>query len=166
MAEKSKGKTGKTGEGAEHGPDFKFIVRMVSTDIDGEKRILDGITSIKGINYRLSHILADQLKVPYDRLMGDLSDEEVAKLTELIEDIPSNLPVWLLNRQRDLESGEDTHAISTDLEMTEREDVNLLRKMRSYRGIRHETGQKVRGQRSRSNGRSGATVGVSRKKVK
>jgi small subunit ribosomal protein S13 len=165
MADK-KGKTSKPGETAEHGPDFKFIVRMVNTDIDGEKRVLDGITSIKGINYRLSLILTDQLNVPHNKLMGDLTDDEVAKLTELIEEIPSNLPVWLLNRQRDLETGEDTHAISTDLEMTQREDINLLRKIRSYRGIRHETGQKVRGQRSRSNGRSGATVGVSRKKTK
>jgi small subunit ribosomal protein S13 len=150
----------------EHGPDFKFIVRMHNTDIDGEKRIVEGVASIKGINQRLSMILINELGVPQNKLMGDLTDDEVQKLMELINEIPAAMPAWMLNRQKDIETGEDTHAISTDLEMTEREDINLLRKIRSYRGIRHETGQKVRGQKSRSNCRTGATVGVSRKKNK
>ena len=55
---------------------------------------------------------------------------------------------------------------STEMEMTLRDDLNRLRKIRCYRGIRHETGQKVRGQRSRSNGRSGLAMGVHKKKVK
>jgi small subunit ribosomal protein S13 len=48
--------------------------------------------------------------------------------------------------------------------MANDDDVNRMRKMRSYRGIRHETGQKVRGQRTKSTGRTGTTVGVKRKK--
>jgi small subunit ribosomal protein S13 len=166
LAEKKKGKPQNKDQEREHGPDFKFIVRMVNTDIDGERKIIDGLTSVTGINYRISHILTRELGVPKDQLMGDLTDEDVQKLIGLIEDLPSLLPSWLMNRQRDIETGEDTHAISTDLDMTQKEDINLLRKMRSYRGIRHETGQKVRGQKSRSNGRTGATVGVSRKKAK
>ncbi|MEA3559953.1 MAG: 30S ribosomal protein S13, partial [Candidatus Thermoplasmatota archaeon] len=126
---------------------------------------IQGLTSILGINYRISRILTEDLGVPKDKLMGDLTDKEVEKLIGLIEDIPNKLPSWLLNRQRDLDTGEDTHAISTELDMTQRDDINLLRKIRCYKGIRHDTGQKVRGQRSRSNGRTGATVGVSRKKV-
>ncbi len=164
MADK-KGKHQKKEGPAEHGPDFMYIVRIVNSDIDGEKNIVSGLTSILGINYRISSILVKDLGVSRDKLMGDLTIDETKKLVELIESIPSTLPSWLLNRQRDIDTGEDTHAISTDLDMTQREDINLLRKMRSYRGIRHETGQKVRGQKSRSNGRTGATVGVSRKKV-
>ncbi|MBN1390592.1 MAG: 30S ribosomal protein S13 [Candidatus Thermoplasmatota archaeon] len=165
MAEK-KGKTQKGDREVEHGPDFKYIVRMANTDIAGERRVIDGVTSIKGLSYRLSHVIIDRLQVPPEKLMGDLTDEEVRKLMDIIEEVPAIMPSWMLNRQKDLDTGEDTHAISTDLDMTQREDINLLRKMRSYRGIRHETGQKVRGQKSRSNGRTGATVGVSRKKVK
>lgn len=164
MADKAKGNPKKKGEEPEHGPDFKYIVRMLNSDIDGEKKIIQGLTSVHGINHRISQIIVRKMGVDTSMLMGDLTDDQVKELINHIEEIPSTLPVWLLNRQRDIESGEDTHAISTELEMTHREDTNLLRKMRSYRGIRHETGQKVRGQRSRSNGRSGATVGVSRKK--
>ncbi|MFW3145918.1 MAG: 30S ribosomal protein S13 [Thermoplasmatota archaeon] len=163
MAEK-KGSPPKGGKHADHGPDFKFIVRMANTDIDGERRIIDGLTSIKGINYRISKILTESVKVPHTKLMGDLTDKEIELLISNIEELPSMIPSWMMNRQRDLDTGEDTHAISTDLDMTEREDVNLMRKIRCYKGIRHETGQKVRGQKSRSNGRTGATVGVSRKK--
>ena len=43
------------------------------------------------------------------------------------------------------------------------EDINLMKKIRSYKGIRHERGQKVRGQRTKSTGRTGTTVGVKRK---
>jgi small subunit ribosomal protein S13 len=163
MADKKQKKSDKD---TERGEDFKFIVRMHNTDIDGEKRIVEGVSSIMGINNRLAVIIINELGVPHDKLMGDLSDDEVKRLMEAIEEIPAKMPSWMLNRQKDIETGEDTHAIATNLEMTHREDINLLRKIRSYRGIRHETGQKVRGQKSRSNGRTGATVGVSRKKSK
>ncbi|OYT44863.1 30S ribosomal protein S13 [Thermoplasmatales archaeon ex4484_6] len=166
MAEKNKGKTQKKETEGERSPDFKYIVRIVNTDIDGERKIIDALTTIHGINYRISNILVKEMGVKKDMLMGDLSDDQVSKLVTLIESIPSNLPPWMLNRQRDIETGEDTHAIATELELIHNEDINQLRKIRSYRGIRHETGQKVRGQRSRSNGRTGATVGVSRKKNK
>ena len=45
-----------------------------------------------------------------------------------------------------------------------REDVDLMKRIRSYKGIRHELGYKVRGQRTRSTGRKGVVVGVARKK--
>jgi small subunit ribosomal protein S13 len=50
--------------------------------------------------------------------------------------------------------------------MALREDLNRLRKTRSYRGIRHELGLPVRGQRTKSSFRTGRTIGVSRKKAK
>jgi small subunit ribosomal protein S13 len=106
------------------------------------------------------------MNIDVTRQMGTLSDDEVEKLTELIEDIPDNMPEWMLNRRKDMDSGEDIHLIGSDLELTQKEDINELRKIRSYRGIRHEGGHKVRGQRTASNGRTGAIVGVSRKKVK
>jgi len=160
-----KAKTQGKGKEAEHGPDFKFIVRMANTDIDGERRVKDGLTSIKGISYRISQIITTSLEVPREKLIGDLTDAEIERLNTLIEDIPTNLPQWMLNRQRDLDTGEDTHAISTDLDITAKDDINLMRKIKCYKGVRHETGQKVRGQRSKSNGRTGATIGVSRKKA-
>jgi small subunit ribosomal protein S13 len=70
----------------------------------------------------------------------------------------------MMNRRKDVETGQDKHIMGMDLAMTLREDLDLMKKMRSYKGIRHERGLRVRGQRTRSTGRTGAIVGVSRKK--
>jgi len=70
----------------------------------------------------------------------------------------------MLNRQKDFESGDDIHLVSTELDMIVRDDINRMRMIRCYKGIRHEGGHKVRGQRTRSNGRKGLTLGVSKKK--
>jgi SSU ribosomal protein S13P len=70
----------------------------------------------------------------------------------------------MANRPKDVYTGEDKHLIGTDVTLTRDEDVNMMRKIRCYRGIRHETGQKVRGQRTKSTGRTGITVGVSKKR--
>jgi small subunit ribosomal protein S13 len=69
----------------------------------------------------------------------------------------------MVNRPKDWESGLDLHAFGPDVEVRLRDDINLMKMIRSYKGVRHETGQKVRGQRTRSNGRTGLTVGVTKK---
>ena len=69
-----------------------------------------------------------------------------------------------MNRQRELETNEDAHIIANEVSMTRDDDVSRLAEMKTYRGMRHRSGHKVRGQRLRSNGRKGATLGVQRKK--
>lgn len=144
--------------------EFKYIVRIADTNIDGNFRVDYGLSHIKGIGIRVAAQVARAAQIPIHRKIGDLSDEEIEKLAGIIGEIPSHLPSWMLNRQKDYESGENLHLYSTELALYHREDINRLKKIRSYRGIRHETGQKVRGQRTRSNGREGLAVGVVRKK--
>jgi small subunit ribosomal protein S13 len=74
------------------------------------------------------------------------------------------MTTWMLNRQKDLVTGENKHLLGQDILLTLREDLNTLKKIRCYRGIRHERGLKVRGQRTKSTGRRGSTIGVSKKK--
>ncbi|MCD6382926.1 MAG: 30S ribosomal protein S13 [Thermoplasmata archaeon] len=143
---------------------FKYIIRLVNTDVDGNRKMVDALTMIKGVNYRLSKAIVDILDLPYDKKAGELTDEEIEKLEEVLLNLPKHLPPWMLNHRKDLFSGEDIHYLSSDLDSSRRDDINHLKKIRCYRGIRHETGQKVRGQRTRSNGRSGATIGVVRRR--
>jgi small subunit ribosomal protein S13 len=93
-----------------------------------------------------------------------LPDEKINDLKKVIEEASANLPVWMMNRRKDIETGQDKHVMGMDLAMILREDLDLMKKMRSYKGIRHERGLRVRGQKTRSTGRTGAIVGVSRKK--
>ena len=145
--------------------DFKYILRLAGSDVDGEKPAFVALTDLSGIGIRISEILIQRLGYPGTKKIGHMSDEDTEKLEEMIENLEEIIPKWLLNRQKDWESGEDIHLFGPELDMTIKDDVNRMRMVRCYRGIRHETGQKVRGQRTRSNGRSGLTLGVSRKRV-
>ena len=101
---------------------------------------------------------------PYGKI-GDLPDEDIDKLNEVITTINDWLPTWMRNRSKDMFTGKDLHLIGTEIETTLREDVNVMKKIRCYRGIRHERGLAARGQRTRSNKRRGLSVGVMRRRV-
>ena len=145
-------------------PDFKYIVRVANTDLDGKYQVIPAIAMVKGLGIRTAQVVASKAGVnPYQKI-GDLSDADVAKLQVAVEGIEESIPDWMLNRRKDVETGDNAHLIGTDLDIKLRDDLNRLKKIRSFRGLRHESGQKVRGQRSKSNGRTGLTLGVQRKK--
>ncbi len=155
----------KAAEG-EHSDDFKYIVRIVNSDIDGDKATVHALTAIKGIGDRLAKIILNKTGLPENEKIGNLSDEDIQKLEDYILELTENTPGWLMNKQKDLWTGEDIHLLGTELDMRFTEDVNMLKKIRCYKGIRHEKGQKVRGQRTKAHGRSGLTVGVVKKAQK
>jgi small subunit ribosomal protein S13 len=144
--------------------EIKYLVRIANTDLDGTSTVQYALTGIKGIGIRVSKIIARKAEVDPNAIMGYLPPEQVDKLRNALENIDTNMPVWMLNRRNDIYTGENRHLFGTDLILGTKEDINLMKKIRSYKGIRHERGQKVRGQRTRSTGRTGATVGVIRKK--
>ncbi len=143
--------------------EIKHLVRIANTDLEGKKSVQNSITGIKGINRRIARIISDRSNVDPTATIGYLEDEKIDSLKKTIEEIESILPTWMLNRRKDLLTGNDKHILATDILLTKREDLNTLKKTRSYRGVRHERGHKVRGQRTRSTGRRGLTVGVKRK---
>jgi len=148
----------------EENPDFKYIVRVANTDLDGKYQVIPALAQVKGLGIRTAAIVAERAGVNAYQKIGNLSDEDVGKLQEAVEGLDEALPVWMLNRRKDIDTGENAHLIGTDVEIKLRDDLNRLKKIRTYRGLRHETGQKVRGQRSKSNGRTGLTLGVQKKK--
>ncbi len=149
----------------EHAEDFNYIVRLMNTDLDGEQPTLYALRSIKGVGTRISESIVRDAGVSSTEKIGTLEDSEIDKLREALKAFADKAPNWMFNRERDPHSGKDLHLFGSELDMTLREDLNRLKKISCYRGIRHEQGQKVRGQRTRSNGRSGMTVGVQRRKV-
>ena len=148
----------------DRGKDFKYIVRLSNTDVDGEKNIVYGLTSIKGIGVHMATLIADEVGIDRYMKIGDLKDSQIEKIQEIIDSVSKNAPNWMLNHRKDLETGEDIHLISSDIDMRLRDEINILKKIRSYRGIRHERGLRVRGQRTRANNRRGLALGVSKKR--
>ncbi|MDR2699164.1 MAG: 30S ribosomal protein S13 [Candidatus Methanoplasma sp.] len=147
----------------EEDENFNFIVRIANSDIDGQKRTVIGLQSIKGVGKRVSHIVVKRANVEPTAKIGTLSDEKVKELESLVLTYVEYAPHWAVNRQMDYETGADMHLFGNDLDMIQKDDVNRMKMIRCYRGIRHETRHKVRGQRTRSNGRKGLTLGVQRK---
>ncbi len=148
----------------EYSEDFRFLVRIENTDLDGKLTVVNSLTGIKGVNNRLSRLIAAEANLEKRKLMGNLTDDEIARLTDTLGRLGEFIPVWMRNRRHDPESGDDLHLSGSEINLTLRDDLNRLKKIRSWRGIRHERHLPVRGQRTKSNGRTGSTVGVQRKK--
>jgi len=144
--------------------DFKYIIRIANSDVSGEERLVNALTSIRGIGPRISNAIVQKLKLDPNKLAGKLDDKNVVDIENTIMNLNDYVPDWLLNRQKDYDTGEDIHPVSVELKMTHDEDLNRMKKVKSYKGIRHASGHKVRGQRTYSNGRKGLALGVSRKK--
>jgi small subunit ribosomal protein S13 len=148
----------------EHDENFNYILRLVNTDINGENNIVQGLTQIKGIGRHMATFIADTAGVDRKLKFGNLPEPQIEKLKEVIENIDEYAPSWMLNYQKDVYTGDNTHIISTDVAIRLRDDINMMKMIRSYRGVRHELGLKVRGQRSSSNGRKGLALGVSKRR--
>lgn len=144
--------------------DFRYIVRIVNTDIDGNKTTVVGLQSIKGVGKRVAEVVVTKAGVDRTMKIGSLDEATTNKLADLITSYSEYAPNWAINRQQDYETGEDQHVVGTDLDIVLKDDINRLKMIRCYRGVRHESGHKVRGQRTRSNGRKGLTLGVSKNK--
>ncbi len=145
--------------------EYKHIVRIAGHDINGQENLLQGLTKIKGVGIRLSKAILHQLQLdPYQRL-GFISEDVISKIEDLLKDpVTHKFPEWYVNRPRDRHTGRMIHLIGSDLEFVHRNDIDRLKRIRSWRGIRHSLGLKVRGQHTRTTGRAGMAVGVSRKK--
>ena len=148
-------------------PELRQIVRIINADIVGERQLHMALTQVYGVGHSLSTAICNVLKMEIYRKVGTLSNEEVKKIEDVIKNpISYKIPSYLLNRRRDPETGKDHHVISSDLKLTQEFDIKRLKKIKSYRGIRHAQGLPVRGQKTRSNFRKGKAVGVSKKKKK
>ena len=145
--------------------DFKYIIRIANSDVSGEERLANALTSIRGIGPRISNAIVQKLKLNPNKLAGKLDDKNVVDIENAIMNLNDYVPDWLLNRQKDYDTGKDIHSVSVELKMTHDEDLNRMKKVKSYKGIRHASGHKVRGQRTYSNGRKGLALGVSKKRA-
>ena len=148
--------------------DFRHLVRIANTDLKGEKTIIIALKSIKGVGVNLGNAICGSAKVDKNKKVGNLSDEEIQKIENVIKS-PSKfgIPSWMFNRRKDMETGLDKHLVTNELIFSKEQDIKLMRRIRCYKGMRHALGLPVRGQRTRSNFRKnkGKAMGVKRAKI-
>ncbi|MEM1942872.1 MAG: 30S ribosomal protein S13 [Candidatus Caldarchaeum sp.] len=144
--------------------ELRYIVRVLNTDLDGTLKIPYALARVKGIGVNLGYAIARVSGIDPDTRIGQLTDKQIEKLEQIARNPEAHgIPGWMLNRSRDPSTGKNLHLIGADLDLAVKEDIQTMMRTKSWKGIRHSLGLKVRGQRTRTTGRSGMTVGVSRK---
>lgn len=139
------------------------IVRVCETNVDGTKKIKQALLKIKGVGFSLANA-APKLSGFGNVRVGTLTDEQIEHLEDAIRNpVKYGFPAHMVNRVKEVFSGESHHLVESDLSLAIKTDIDFMKKIRTYKGVRHELGQPVRGQRTRSSFRTGMIVGVARK---
>ncbi len=147
--------------------EFKEIVRIAGVDCDGKRKVLDGLSLVKGLGWATARAICITLNIPMDVRLGYLTDDEVARIEAAINNPQSlKIPAWMLDRRRDPVTSEDKHLLTSDLELTQKMDVERMMRIKSWKGVRHSLGLKVRGQSTRTTGRTGGPIGFSKAEAK
>ena len=120
------------------------MARIVGIDLPKNKRVEIGLTYIYGIGRSTSQDLLEKSQIDPNKRVKDLTDEETAKLREMIE------------------------ALTVEGDLRRQVTQNIKRKMDigCYAGLRHRRGLPVRGQRTKTNARTrkGPKKGIGAKK--
>jgi len=144
--------------------EFRHIIRVAGADLDGTLKVAYALMNIKGVGIGLANVILKKAGIDSETRVGFLSDIEVKKIEDIIETPAKHgIPGWLLDRQKDGETGKDIHLTGSDLALQTKTDIDQMKGMRSWRGFRHAHGLKLRGQRTRTTGRKGKAMGVKKK---
>ena len=123
------------------------MARIAGINIPLNKRVEVGLTYIYGIGRSTSNDLLSELGISQDTYVRDLTEEEVGKLRDRID---------------------QELTVEGDLRRERSQNIKRLMEIGCYRGVRHRRGLPVRGQRTRTNARTRKgpkkTVGKQRKK--
>merc|ERR1712137_1247710 len=137
----------------------------MNTNIEGEVSIMYALTAIKGCGRRYANVCCKKAEIDLKKRAGELTEDEVKKVVTIMQNPRQyKIPDWFLNRQKDIRDGKHSQMLSNSLDVKLRDDLERLKKIRAHRGIRHFWGLRVRGQHTKTTGRRGRTVGVSKKK--
>lgn len=146
--------------------EFKHIVRIANTDLKGEKALVIALQRIKGVGYNFAHAICHAAGINCDKKAGEMSDVEEKRLTDVVlHPEKHGIPVWMFNRRKDYETGEDKHLIMGDISYATENDQKRETRMRSYKGVRYPQRLTVRGQRTKSNFRLNKGKVTLKKKV-
>jgi small subunit ribosomal protein S13 len=141
--------------------EFRHLVRMGGKDLDGTKKLVSALSDIKGVGDNFSAAVVKRMGADPNVRLGTLTEEQTRSIEKSLQDATvSSLPRWYYNRRNDPDTGETKQLLHSDLEFAVKNDIEDERNIQSWKGVRHTLGLKVRGQRTRTTGRGGKTVGV------
>ena len=107
--------------------------RLLGVDIPNDKKAVISLTYLYGVGSQTARELCLKADIDEDKKARDMTDEEISRLSAVIE--------------RD-------YIVEGPLRRQTQQNINRLRDIKSYRGIRHRLGLPVRGQRTKTNART------------
>ncbi len=141
--------------------EFRHLVRIAGRDLDGSKKLIVAISDLRGVGYNFASVVTSRLGLDPRVRLGTLNEEQVREVEKAIQNAAkSSLPGWYYNRRADPDTGETKQLLGSDLDFVIKGDIDDEKNIQSWKGVRHSLGLKVRGQRTRTTGRKGRTVGV------
>lgn len=108
------------------------MLRIAGVDIPEEKKLTYSLRYIKGIGLKTAENILKETRLSPEKRARDLTSEEVGKIQAAL----------------------DKYLIEGDLRRKVMDDIDRLRRIKSYRGVRHSVGLPARGQRTRTNSRT------------
>lgn len=150
--------------------EIRGIIRIAGKDVKGQVHLRKALCRIKGVGRRYaaicSDITASKMGIEPNVPVGSLTDAQLGEIESIITHPDQHgVPAFLRNRRREYTTGKDVHLISSDLDFAVKQDIDRDIKTRTWRGISHMYRKKVRGQKTRTSGRKGGSVGVVKKKA-
>ena len=109
------------------------MARIAGVNLPTAKRVVVGLQYIHGIGEKRAHEIMAQVKIPPERRVSQLTDQEVLQIREMID--------------RDF-------MVEGDLRREVGMNIKRLRDLGCYRGLRHRKNLPVRGQRTHTNART------------
>lgn len=141
--------------------EFRHIIRIADTGLDGTEKVAYALTGIKGIGIRLANVIVEKAGVDPETRLGFVPDLKIEKIEDVIANpLKYGIPGWLLNRPKDSETGKDRHIIGPDLVLQVKSDIEQMKNIKSWSGFRHAYGLRVRGQHTKTTGRTKKALGV------
>ena len=144
--------------------EYRYIVRIMGTDVQGTVKTSYAVAQIKGVSTSLANAVLKKAGVNPEIRVGLITDSDLTKIEDVIKDpVKYNIPAWMYNRRKDSDTGKDMHVLGADLAFKIKTDIDGAKDIRSWRGYRHAYSLKVRGQRTKTTGRAGKALGVKKK---
>jgi small subunit ribosomal protein S13 len=144
--------------------EYRYILRIMGTDVQGTLKTSYAVAQVKGLSAALSNAILRKAGVNPDLRVGFITESDISKIEDVIKDpVKYGIPSWMFNRRKDSDSGKDSHVLSADLAFKIKTDIDGAKEIRSWRGYRHAYSLKVRGQRTKTTGRAGKALGVKKK---
>ncbi|CCQ74584.1 30S ribosomal protein S13 [Magnetospira sp. QH-2] len=109
------------------------MARIAGVNIPTQKRVVIALTYIFGIGPSKSQEICDQVGIPMERRVNQLTDDEVVRIREIID---------------------TDYTVEGDLRRETAMNIKRLMDLGNYRGLRHRRGLPVRGQRTHTNART------------